>query len=83
MLCLSGTVIVLGLLVLLGIAAVWLSVAMLRRGELYGRLKPEGRPRRWVLFCLLTLLVVFVIWFPVWIAWPGALISRFLTLLFT
>jgi|SRR5215472_19161648 len=78
----NGASVVLGLLVALGIAAVWLSIAILLRGKLYHRLEPDARPRRWVLISLLALFLVFVIWFPVWITWPHALISRFLTLLF-
>jgi hypothetical protein len=39
---------VLALIVMLGIAAVWLSISILCRGKLYRRLEPEARPRRWV-----------------------------------
>lgn len=78
----TGTLVVLALLVMLGIAAVWLSISILCRGKLYHRLKPEARPRRWVLFFLLSLFLVFIIWFPIWMTWPHALISRVLTLLF-
>jgi len=66
----------------LGIAAVVLSMVLLRRGKLYGRLKPEARPRRWVLISLLFLFGIFILWFPVWMTWPHAPISRLLTLLF-
>ena len=31
---------------------------------------------------LLFLLAVFVVWFPVWMAWPHALVSQLLTGLF-
>jgi hypothetical protein len=82
MLSQNGTIILLGFLVVLGIAAVWLSIVILLRGKLYRRLKPDARPRRWVLISLLGLFLVFIIWFPVWITWPHALISRFLTLFF-
>jgi hypothetical protein len=78
----TGAFIVLALLVVLGIAAVWLSVSILCRGKLYHRLKPDARPRRWVLFFLLTLFLVFIIWFPIWMIWPHAVISRVLTFLF-
>ena len=78
----SGTLIVLGLLVGLGIATVWLSITILCRGKLYHRLKRDARPRRWVLISLLALFLIFLVWFPVWMTWPNALISRFLTLLF-
>src|SRR5215469_12640456 len=78
----NGTLIVLGLLVALAIGAVWLSITILLRGKLYHRLKPDARPRRWVLISLLALFLIFLVWFPVWMTWPHALISRFLTLLF-
>ena len=78
----TGTVIVLSLVVRLGTAAVVLSIIILRRGKLYHRLSPEARPRRWVLSSLLVLFVVFAIWFPVWMTWPNALISRLLLGLF-
>ena len=73
---------VLGLLAALAIAVVWLSVTILLRGKLYSRLKPDARPRRWVLISLLVLFGIFVIWFPVWMMWPNALISRLLLGLF-
>jgi hypothetical protein len=78
----TGTVIVIGLIALLGVSAVALSINILRRGRLYRRLRPEARPRRWILLALLFLFAVFAIWFPVWISWPEALISRFLLGLF-
>ena len=77
-----GTIIVLCLVLGLGLSAVILSFVILRRGKLYHRLTPEARPRRWVLIFSLILLAVFVIWFPVWITWPNALISRLLAGLF-
>lgn len=77
-----GTFIVLGLLVVLAIPVVWLSVTILLRGQLYHRLKPNARPRRWVLISLLALFLVFLVWFPVWMTWPNALISRLLLGLF-
>jgi O-antigen/teichoic acid export membrane protein len=82
MLSQTREIIVAGLLLVLGTSAVTLSILMLRRGKLYHRLSPNARPRRWVLISLLTLFAVFAIWFPVWITWPHALISRILTLLF-
>ena len=78
----NGTFVVLGLFVILGVAALWLSLTILFRGKLYHRLKPDTRPRRWALVSLLVLFLIFAVWFPVWITWPHALISRFLTLLF-
>jgi hypothetical protein len=35
-----------------------------------------------VLISLLTLFFIFAVWFPVWITWPHALLSRFLTIVF-
>jgi hypothetical protein len=78
----TGTILVIGGLVALALSAVVLSIVTLRRGKFYHRLRPELRPRRWVLISLLFLLVVFAIWFPVWMAWPEALISHFLLGLF-
>ena len=78
----TGAVVVLALMIGLGISAVVVSISILRRGKLYHRLNPEARPRRWVLICLLFLLAVFIVWFPVWIRWPHALVSRVLTGLF-
>ena len=82
MLSYTGTIIVISLVVGLGISAVVLSIIILRRGKLYHRLRPEARPRRWILISLLFLFAVFVIWFPVWMTWPNALISRLLLGLF-
>jgi O-antigen/teichoic acid export membrane protein len=82
MLSRTGGIIVLSLVAGLGIAAVVLSIIILRRGKLYHRFSPEARPRRWVLISLLVLFSVFVIWFPIWITWPKALISRLLLGLF-
>ena len=78
----NGTFAVLGLLLVLGVAAVWLSFTILFRGKLYHRLRPDARPRRWVLISLLALFLIFAVWFPVWLTWPHALFSRFLTLFF-
>jgi len=66
----------------IGVAAVWLSVAMLSRGRFYKSLDPKSRPRRWVLIVLLVLLGVFVLWFPIWMMWPHSVIGRMLTGLF-
>jgi hypothetical protein len=77
-----GAAIVLALVGVLGISAVVLSIVILRRGKFYHRLKPESRPRRWVLFSLLVLVGVFVVWFPTWMIWPRALISRILSGMF-
>src|SRR5450755_1726387 len=82
MLSQNGTLILLALLTVLGIVAVWLSITILWRGKLYHRLKPDSRPRRWVLIFLLALFAIFIIWFPVWMTRPHAIVSRFLTLLF-
>src|SRR5215469_1400696 len=78
----TGATIVLALLGWLGVSAAAVSISILRRGKLYRRMNPETRPRRWVLISLLFLFAVFIVWFPVWIRWPHALISRVLTGLF-
>ena len=83
MLSRTGTIIVISMVIALGISAVVLSVVILRRGKLYDRLRPEARPRRWILISILFLFAVFVIWFPVWMTWPDALISRLLLGLFS
>ena len=72
----------LAVLAILAICTVWTSVSVLRRGSVYQWLRPERRPRRWVLIALMQLFAVFCIWFPVWIAWPHARISRVLLILF-
>ncbi len=78
----NGTLIVFCLLAVMAVAAVLLSADMLFRGRIYHRLKPESRPRRWVLISLLILFAVFVVWFPVWKLWPDTLISHVLDGLF-
>jgi hypothetical protein len=78
----TGVIIVFSLMAVFALAAVVVSILILRRGRLYHRLKHESRPRRWVLISLLFLIAVFVVWFPVWMTWPHALVSRLLTGLF-
>jgi len=68
--------------VALGLCAILLSIRLLLKGRLYKRISPKSRPRRWVLYSVLVLSTCFAIWFPVWMIWPSALISRLLTLLF-
>jgi hypothetical protein len=75
----TGVFIVFVLMGCFAIAAVVVSILVLRRGKLYHRLKPEARLRRWVLILSLFLFAVFVVWFPVWMMWPHALVSRLLT----
>jgi|SRR5579862_39933 len=82
MLSLTWTMIVISLVVMAGIAAVVVSVVILQRGELYYRIRPEARPRRWVLISMLCLFAIFGVWFPIWIVWPNALVSRVLLALF-
>jgi len=69
-------------LVIAGVAAVMTAVIILRKGKLYHRLKPESRPRRWVLLSCLILFGVWIISFPVWLIWPHALVPRILLLVF-
>jgi len=77
----TDAVVLLGLAVL-AVSAVSVSIAVLRRGKFYESLRPESRPRRWVLASLLFLFAVFVLWFPLWMIWPNAPISRVFTVLF-
>lgn len=74
--------ILLGMAGVLGICAFIVSIFILRRGKLYRRLKPNARPRRWVLISLVVLFAVFALWFPMWVFWPDLLITRILTGLF-
>lgn len=78
----TGALVVLSAMMVFALTAVSASVLILRRGRLYHKIKPEARPRRWVLFSLLILFGVFAVWFPVWVLWPSALVSKALTLLF-
>jgi len=55
---LSVTIIVLLLLVATGICVAAISVAILWKGTLYLRIKPEARPRRWVLISSLGLFAI-------------------------
>ena len=75
--------IVFGILGGIGIFAVLASIILvLNKGRIYRSLRPESRPRRWVLFSLLVVFVAFLVWFPVWLLWPHALMARILTALF-
>lgn len=69
-------------LIILAVLTVTVSSQILLRGRFYHWLKPENRPRRWVLLSLLSLFGVFLLWFIVWSLWPHTLIARALTLLF-
>ena len=69
-------------MVLLAICTVGTLTSVLRRGRVYHWLRPETRPRRWVLILLMITFAVFCIWFPVWMTWPHAFVSRALMLLF-
>lgn len=72
----------LSLLLLLAIVSLTIAINILLRGRVYQRLKPESRPRRWVLISLLFLFAVFAVWFPIWISWPQSMIARVLTATF-
>jgi hypothetical protein len=76
------TWVVLGTLVVLAVVATSASIILLRRGKFYNSLKPESRPRRWVLILLLLLFAVFLTWFPIWMVWPEAIVSKILSWLF-
>lgn len=68
---------------LLATIAVTTSILILARGRFYHSLKPDSRPRRWVLFSLLFLFGVFLVWFPIWYLWPHSLVARVLLFLFS
>jgi hypothetical protein len=72
----TASLLLLSGLILLAVVTVSASVNILLRGRLYQRMKPQRRPRRWVLYSLLLLFAVFVVWFPVWMTWPHSLIAR-------
>jgi hypothetical protein len=65
-------------LLLLAIAATWVSIDMLCDGWLYQRMEPSSRPRRWVLIWLLAALGVCIAWLPFMIFLPNAWITQFL-----
>lgn len=67
----------------LAMFTVWTAISILRRGNVYHWLRPEHRPRRWVLVAVLQLFAVFCAWFPVWMCRPEAFISRLLLLSFS
>ena len=67
---------------LLAVFAVGLSIALLAKGKLYTRMKPERRPRRWVLWGCLFVFAAFCVWFPFFLIWPESLFSRVLLLIF-
>src|SRR5262249_29054183 len=69
-------------LLVLAIASLTVALNLLFRGSLYRRLKPESRPRRWVLVFLLADFAAFAAWFPIWIMWPQSLIAKALTMVF-
>src|SRR5271157_2410496 len=73
---------ILGMFVVVAVTATLVSILMLRRGRFYHWLKPESRPRRWVLSLLLIMSAAFLAWFPIWIIWPDAPVSRILGLVF-
>ena len=66
------------LLFCIGSAAVVVSVDILRKGKLYQSLRPEARPRRWVLIWLLVPLAVCVVYVPIQLIWPDTWTSRIL-----
>ena len=68
--------------VIILVVAVYVSVNILFRGRIWHWLKPDSRPRRWVLICLLASLGTFLIWLSVFVFYPKSLTSRLLTLIF-
>jgi hypothetical protein len=77
----TSRVVLASLLFLAGLS-LGVSLNILLRGKIYHWLKPESRPRRWVLISCLVLFAVFAVWFPVWMTWPRSLIAKALTLTF-
>ena len=68
-------------LILLAVVTVSALVNILLRGKLYQKMQPDSRPRRWVLYALLSLFAAFAIWFPVWMTWHSIpLVAKALTL---
>jgi hypothetical protein len=72
----------LGSLAILAVASVAVALNVLLRGKIYQHLRPESRPRRWVLVFMLLLFTVFAVWFSVWMSWPHSLLARLLTIVF-
>ena len=70
------TAIVFSCLTALAVVVISTSIALLRRGRFYHWLAPDSRPRRWVLILLLAEFAIFLLWFPIWMAWPDALVSK-------
>ena len=68
--------------ILLALGTVVASVNILTRGSVYRRIKPQSRPRRWVLYLLLIMFGAFALWFPVWFLWPQSSAAKVLTLVF-
>jgi hypothetical protein len=64
------------------VLSISISVIILARGRFYHWLKPESRPRRWVLFSMLVLFGIFLIWFALWMLLPQSVITRAITLVF-
>jgi len=78
----SVTAILLGSLLILAIASVAVTLNVLLRGRIYQRLRPQSRPRRWVLLSTLLVFTAFAAWFPVWVSWPQSVIAKILTVVF-
>ena len=77
----NSALVLIGLIVL-AILAVATSFLILVRGRFYHWLKPERRPRRWVLFSMLVLFGVFLIWFALWVCMPHSATTWAATLAF-
>ena len=71
-----------GLLLLGLVGAFALSLALLRRGPLYPRFRPDARPMRWLLFGVVASFATFLIWFPVSVLWPGSSATKIATIAF-
>jgi len=67
---------------MLAVASVTVALNILLKGRIYEHLKPQSRPRRWVLVSMLLLFTVFAVWFPVWMSRPQSGIAKLLTVVF-
>jgi archaellum biogenesis protein FlaJ (TadC family) len=76
----NPTIIAGAFLIVLAIASVSVATNILLRGKIWRSLKPESRPRRWILILLLASLGMTFIWLPVFVIWPHTLFSRVLTI---
>ena len=75
----NATVAVLIFLLSLTLVSVAVAINILLRGRIWRCLKPESRPRRWVLIWLLISLFLTFVWLPVFVARPYTQLAKALT----